>query len=289
MLSNIKYRGYLYALLGAFIFSSEGIFIRLISLETPSIIYFQGVFATIIISSILLSSKNSRLFRPKSTFRGIIIVSASMIIIRLFFFQSLKLIPIAISVFLFYLFPLQVVILSYFFLKEKISKKILVSLLSAFSGVILILLFQETQFTFTNYLGYILALISSFASAILALSIKKYLTEESSYTVAFYIHFLSILVFQMWMLFEGGFSKALLFSDFSLLVLFSIVGVVGTLLMIQALKYIKAQEYSILAYFEPLSAYLLGALILQQYLKVTSILGGVLICMGGILIFLRTD
>ena len=146
MLSNRKHNGYLFALLGAVLFSSEGIFIRYISLETPSIIYFQGIFATIIISIIFLSSKNSQLFRPKGSFHGLVAVSIINILTRLFLFQSMKLIPIAISVFILYLFPFQIIILSHFFLGEKLNKKTLVSLVFAFIGIILILLFQETQF-----------------------------------------------------------------------------------------------------------------------------------------------
>jgi drug/metabolite transporter (DMT)-like permease len=289
MLSNIKYRGYLFALLGAVLFGSEGIFIRFITLDVPLIIYFQGLFATIFISVTFLSSKNSRLFLPTGAFHIVIIVGVSFIITRLLLFQSLKLIPIAIAVFLLYLFPLQIVIFSHFFLGEKLDKKILVSLIFAFTGVILILLFQETQFTFTNYLGYILALAASFTSAILALTIKKYLTGESSYTVSFYTYLLSALVLQLWILFEGSFSQAVISTDLFFLVLFAVVGVLGTMFTVQSLKYIKAQEYSIISYFEPFSAYLLGVLILQQYLKMISILGGVLICIGGFIIFWYTD
>ena len=289
MLSNRRHSGYRFALLAAMLFSSEGIFIRFISLEIPSIIYFQGIFATIIISIIFLSSKNSRLFRPKGGFNAILVVSIINILTRLFLFQSMKLIPIAISVFILYTFPLQIIILSYFFLRENIDRKILVSFVFAFSGIILILLFQETQFTFMNYLGYVLALASSFSNAIFIVFIKKYLKGESSYTVSFYIWLLSAIIMQIWIFFDGSYSIKVVSSDFSYLVIFAVVAVLGMLFMVQSLKLIKAQEYSILAYFEPLSAYILGALILQQYLKVTSILGGVLICISGLIIFWRSD
>ncbi len=289
MLSNMKHRGYLLVLLASVLFSSEGIFIRFISFGVPLIIYFQGLFAVIIIASIFLSSKNWGLLRPKGAFHVVIIVGIVFVITRLFLFQSLKLIPIAIAVFLLYLFPLQIVILSHFFLGERLDKKILVSLVFALSGIILILLFQEIQFTFTNYLGYILGLAASFTSAIVVIIIKKYLMGESSYTVSFYTYLLSALVLQLWILFEGSFSQVVLSTDLFLLVLFAVVGVLGTMFTVQSLKYIKAQEYSILTYFEPLSAYLLGVLILQQYLNILSILGGALICIGGLLIFLRID
>ena len=289
MLSNMKHRGYLFVLLAAVLFGSEGIFIRFISFGVPLIIYFQGLFAAVIISCFFLGSENWRLFRPKGAFHIVIIVGIAFIITRLLLFQSLKLIPIAIAVFLLYLFPLQIVVLSHFFLGEKLDKTILISLVLAFGGVILILIFQETQFTLTNYLGYILALAASFTSAILALTIKKYLTRESSYTVSFYTYLLSALILQMWILFEGKVSQEVLSTDLFLLVLFAVVGILGTMFTVQSLKYIKAQEYSILTYFEPFSAYLLGVLILQQYLNILSILGGALICIGGLLIFLRID
>ncbi len=289
MLSNRKHSGYLFALLGAMLFSSEGIFIRFISLATPSIIYFQGVFATIIIASIFLGSKNSRLFRPKGGFHGILVVSTINILTRLFLFQSMKLIPIAISVFILYTFPLQIIILSYFFLRENIDKKILVSFVFAFSGIILILLFQETPFTFMNYLGYALAVASSFSNAIFIVFIKKYLKGESSYTISLYIWLLSAIIMQIWIFLDGSYSIKVVSSDLSYLVIFAVAAVLAMIFMVQSLKLIKAQEYSILAYFEPLAAYILGVLILQQYLKVTSILGGILICISGLIIFWRSD
>lgn len=285
MLSTIKHHGYLLAVLGAVLFSSEGIFIRSISLETPIIVYFQGVFATLIISLFFLFSKNNRLFRPKGSFHGLILVSLVGIVTTLLMYQSMKLIPIAISVFILYLFPLQTIIVSHFFLGEKTNQKIIVSLVLAFSGIILILLFQDIQFTFTNYLGYLLALAASFTCTFIIVFIKKYLTGESSYTVSFYMYLLSAIVLQLWVLLDGSYFTSILSFDIFLLVIFAVVSVVGTLFFVQSLRFIKAQEYSILSYFSPLSAYLLGIFILHQYLNVTSILGGALICIGGLLLF----
>ncbi len=288
MLANIKQNGYVLALLGTILFGTEGVFIRFISLETASIIYFQGIFATIIMSAYFLISKNTRFFRPKHLFRRLIGISIISIVTRLLLYQSMKLIPIAIAVFIVFLFPLQVVILSHFFLEEKITKKILVSLCLAFTGIMLMFLFQESSFTFTHYLGYFLALAASFTSAIFIMSIKKYLNQESSYTITFYMYFLSAIILQIWVLRKGNYFRNVLSTDLVLLVIFSIVVSLALIFLVQSLKFIKAQEYSILSYFEPLTAYLLGFFILQQYLKITSILGGALICIGGLLIFWHT-
>ena len=219
-------------------------------------------------SAFFLISKNTRFFRPKHLFHGLVAISVISIVTRLLLYQSMKLIPIAIAVFIVFLFPLQVVILSHFFLGEKITKKILVSLGLAFAGIILIFLFQVSSFTFTHYLGYFLALAASFTSTLFIMFIKKYLKRESSYTITFYMYFLSTIILQIWLLLEGSYVINVLSSDLFLFVIFSIVVIIALIFQVQSLKYIKAQEFSIISYFEPLTAYLLGFFILQQYLKI---------------------
>lgn len=177
--------------------------------------------------------------------------------------------------FLLYTAPVFAAILSAIFLKEKISKPVVVSIFISLVG--LIFLFNPTNLT-QNLVGNVFGLVTgvTFGSYFV---ITRYLGQiYASSTITFWTQlFGSLGLFPLIFIFDKPTAFSFVLSDW--LPIFAAGGVVfaGYLLLNYGLTKIKADVGSILSLFEPLSSIVYGFLFFQEMPRGNVLLGAVVI------------
>ena len=173
--------------------------------------------------------------------------------------------------------PIFVVIFSAILLKEKITKKQIISLILAFIGVVNIIKPGGNVNLFAGIIGLLSALFSGIAYII----VKKLSFYNSPYTIVFYFTLVTTLM-----------TGPLLPLNFTiptknLLIVLVIMGVSSTLaqvLMTYSYKKGDAGKVSIVSYTSVLFSALWGFIFFKEVEDLQSIIGGILIILSCILL-----
>lgn len=207
----------------------------------------------------------------------------SVIAYNYFYFSAISLIPVATAAILLYLSPIFVVLLSAVFLGEKLTLKKLLATAIVLIGTILVV--SPQNLNNINFLGVLFGIGSGITFAFYSLLGKK-LTKENDPV--------SVVTFSFGLGSIGLLSLALIskqitisYSLYSWALLF-ILGIIPTLMAFvlynTGLKKIEASKASIVSTLEPVTAAILGFVILSEKLSGLQILGIVIVVVGVALI-----
>lgn len=181
--------------------------------------------------------------------------------------------------------PFLVIILGAFFLREKITKEKIITLIIASIGIFILNPFRLGE----NSFGNTIALVQALTFAILIVVMRKENKEHSIGSVVWFFFFAMIIMLPFPFIFGfGNFSSNILWY-----VLF--LGILSTglayLLQSLALQKLKASISSIIIMISmPLSGIFFAFLILDEALNIRVIIGGIiLICAGVYLQFVSKD
>jgi len=277
--------GYLKICLAAIIWGSLGIFVRVINLPITEIVFFRVIFAASAVFVVLVAQK--RLFQLKlKGHRGLMILrGAGLTINWLMFFCAIRFTTIANAVLLTYTAPVFIVLWSPMFLKEKTESKTVFSLILSMVGITLIVFPGLKIGAGTHLFGMICALGSAITYALIVIVNKYLLNEYTPASLVFYESFISFFILVPFMF--VNFSRP---TGGELLILI-IMGVVNTalaaFLYTSGLKQVKAQHAGVLAYLDPLTAMVLAILFLSEIPTVYTVIGGVLILIGGLTVIIQ--
>src|SRR6185369_2225916 len=160
----------------ALLWSTSGVFIKALTWQPMSILAGRGIF-----TSVLFLLYMRRL--PTNITRWPLLAAGGSIATQFFFVTSTKLTTAANSIFLQYTAPIYVVLLAYWFLREKPSRTDWSAMGLIFLGL---LLFFGDQLSPTGVYGNILAVLSGVTSAIMMVSFRaqKNSTPEDSVLIA---------------------------------------------------------------------------------------------------------
>lgn len=205
------------------------------------------------------------------------------------YLKSLVLVPVSEAVFLHYVaFPFSTILYSSIILKEKVTKAELVSLAGTILGVFLI---YNVGFTkdFSSLIGYSLAFISGISYTAALLILKELGKSKETLETLFWPSLLGGLGLLPVVL-VGGFtlqiSGATLPATLGLVLISTFL---GYSLFSKGLKETKAGLSSvILIIVEPLSAVVLAICFLGEQISLTSVLGGSLIIISGLILYVDT-
>ena len=196
------------------------------------------------------------------------------------FFTAINLTTLSQTLFIYYLGPVFLVLISPFVLKEKPEPKSMLALGVALTGFFLIIV-SGVQFEIVkNVHGIFYAFLGAvcFTSLITIAQMLKDL--ESQLLTFFQMLVASCVIFPF-----IGFDFAL---DAKALFAVLVVGIFHTAFAYinyyEGLKEIKIQHAGILLYLDPLAATILGGLVFQEIITAGEAFGGVLIIAAGILI-----
>lgn len=273
-----RYQGILSIIISSLLFGSMGVLVRLIAAEVPAFsqVLIRVILATFILAVIFLP-KNKEFFKIEK--RDLLYYFVAGIfgygLMLILFTLSILNTTIANTFFLLFTEPIFVIILAYFFLKEKISRDLFIAILLSFAGVFFIFTPSVANGTLV---GNLYGLGAGFLYAIYILigryMGKKYQSSNNTFwTFLFALLFLIPVTF----LFENPLSLKISPFVWFLLFLFGAVNVSAYLLLNAGLKKITAGYVGVLLLFEPVSSIFYGFLFFREIPIHATIIGSFLI------------
>lgn len=179
-----------YVILSGLLFASMGSCIKLISADVSNelIVFFRNLFGLLALLPILY--RNGKLDLKTRKFhlhllRGIFGLAAMYC-----YFYSIAHIPLSEAVLMANTVPLFAPVIAYLWLKESLSRRLVVAISIGFIGVILILHPDVNSFSWVA----LVALLSGFFAAVAMTTIRKMSDTEPTTRIVFYFAFISTVV-----------------------------------------------------------------------------------------------
>lgn len=168
-------KGLIYVAFTAFLWSSSGLFIKILNISAFQIGFYRSGIAALTVLTISLLRKKS--FRKSIQFDKITNISAIFYSgILIFFVIATKMTTAANAIFLQFTAPIYLLILEPVFLKVKFEKKNLITILISICGMIL---FFFGKLEVGNIYGNLIAIASGICFALFSLLLKKKRTMQS--------------------------------------------------------------------------------------------------------------
>ncbi|MDW7986584.1 MAG: EamA family transporter [Nitrososphaerota archaeon] len=273
--------GFILVGLAAIIWGSNGVIVNTVYADALVIAFYRALFATVILTPFVSLYKRREFIEALREWKLLILNGLMNSLGWVSLFISMKLIPIANAVLLNYLAPIFVALAAPLVLKEKVRKITMISLMLSITGVLMML---YNQFGEVNWIGISYGLLSSLFYAIFILLSKKIREGVSSYILASYTYIFTLIFLGMFTIFM---SYDLYLGEYFPPQLI-LMGVINTAFAVtiyfHGLGLIEAQRAVILTYLEPVTAAVLGTIILGQMLSSETLIGGILIILAGYLV-----
>lgn len=280
--------GYLQIASAALIWGTYGLFVRALDYSPEYILFFRFLFG--LIGLLIVTSIKSGLYTLKpalSHWKWMLIPAFLTGISWLCYTYAINYTSVASAAFLIYTAPVFTVIFAPLFLKEKLEARTVVALIISLLGTGSIMGYSSLFGADSNMAGDMIALLGGLSYGLLALFIKKapasILGMPSNIIMSGYIA-LALLPFAL--------SSSTQFSWKGILILLALglfQQTFGATLFHLGLRTVKAQHAGILTYVEPLAATMMAALFLHEAITPGSLLGGILIISGGMIIIFRNN
>ena len=224
----------------------------------------------------MIKSPKAFVIKPKYVgllaFMGILMVLSSIAL-----FESYKYLSAGIASTLLFFYPVMVAIIMAIFYKERLTKKSWACLVTAFLGVVI--LSKNDDGGFISLLGLTLVMLSSLSYAIYLVYINRGpMKKINTSTITFYVILGGFLVMIPYCLLDGG-----LMLPKTTPAWINAIGlgffptVISLIFTSRAIALIGSTETAIFGALEPLTAVILGILILGETLTITPAIGMILI------------
>lgn len=175
--------------------------------------------------------------------------------------------------------PIYVMLLTPFVLKEKLNKINIITILLAFTGIIIIVL-NSISVSIQDTKGISYGLLSGFLYAIIVVLNRKYNSKISSETSTFIQLFMALVILLPIMIFDKPLIQIMALDQWQVLSLVTL-GVVHTgiayYLYFSSYKDMSAVSIALLSYLEPVFAIFFGILFIGENLNLSTFIGCLLI------------
>ena len=277
-MSNLK--GYLFAAIAAASYGTNPIFAIPLyreGISVPSVLFMRYAMAVAIMFFVtMIKSPKAFVIKPRYVgllaFMGILMVLSSIAL-----FESYKYLSAGIASTLLFFYPVMVAVIMAIFYKERLTKKSWVCLVTAFLGVVI--LSKNDDGGFISLLGLTLVMLSSLSYAIYLVYINRGpMKKINTSTITFYVILGGFLVMIPYCLLDGG-----LMLPKTTPAWINAIGlgffptVISLIFTSRAIALIGSTETAIFGALEPLTAVILGILILGETLTITPAIGMILI------------
>lgn len=277
-MSHIK--GYIFAAIAAASYGTNPIFAIPLyreGISVTSVLFMRYAMAVaIMFFATMIKSPKAFVIKPKYVgllaFMGILMVLSSIAL-----FESYKYLSAGIASTLLFFYPVMVAIIMAIFYKERLTKKSWACLVTAFLGVVI--LSKNDDGGFISLLGLTLVMLSSLSYAIYLVYINRGpMKKINTSTITFYVILGGFLVMIPYCLLDGG-----LMLPKTTPAWINAIGlgffptVISLIFTSRAIALIGSTETAIFGALEPLTAVILGILILGETLTITPAIGMILI------------
>lgn len=280
-----KINPYLIIIIGVISVSASAIFVKLSSAPSGIIAFYRLLFSVIILLPIFLTKYITEI--RKITIRDILFSSIAGVLLAFHFilwFESLNYTSVASSTVLVTLQPLFAFIGTYYFYKESLSIKTIVSAAIAIAGSVIISwgdFHLDNQALFGDLLALLAcALITGYL--LFGQSVRKRISLIS-YT--FIVYLISTITLFIYVVVRNEPLYPYTYDNWIYFILLAIFpNLLGHSLFNWALKWISTNVISMAILFEPVGAAILAYIVLKEHLVWTQWLGGFIVLVG-LLIF----
>lgn len=278
--------GYFRISLAAIIWGSLGVIVRVIDLPVLVLVFGRVFFAAVtVLVFIVVRQRIGTLFVGSNIYL-LIFMGILLALNWTSFFFSVKLTSIANAVLITYTAPILVAFLAPRFLNEQIERITIIALFVSLIGAALIASPSAIALSRNDLIGIGWAIVSSITYAILVI-LAKPLTERVS---------VPIMIFYEELACAAVLSPAIFVLDFTidatLMLILFVLGAVHTAfaagLYLSGLRQVKAHQVGVFTYLDPVSAIAFAALFLGEIPGATTITGGALIIVSGLILIFAT-
>lgn len=265
-------------ILAMLIFGTIGIFVRYIPLPSSVIAVGRGIIGTAFLF-LFIKGKGIPISWPdiRQNLLLLCLSGAALCGNWTFLFEAYRYTSIATATLCYYMAPIIVILVSPIFLKEKLTARKILCVLTALAGMVLVSGIGQEGGS-TNMTGVFFGLCAACCYACIVIFNKK-IKPMAAYDKTIVQLGLGALLLMPYVLLTENVT-ALDASPFSL-AMFLVVGVVHTgfayVFYFGSMQSLKAQTIALFSYLDPIFAILLSAVVLGEPLGMTSIIGAVLV------------
>ena len=267
--------GALYVLLAIFLWSSQGAVVRLAGVDLHVLIFYSIV-VSLIVQGVVLCQKRYRSKVPDSRK---MIYPAMLGVLSLgntfTFFYAFQNTTIANAVLTHYTAPVIVAFLAPFFLKERITRKIVAVIVLASAGLVVML--NKFSLGAHETAGILAGLVSGITYAVIIIFLRLHSEKFNPLVLTFFTNVTMGLLLAPFV--DGFPAKAL----WSILLIGIVYSTIAPILYYRGLQEITANRSAVLGYLEPVCAIILSMFLLKEIPGLYSIAGGLLIMFSGYL------
>lgn len=265
----------LYILLALFLWSSLGVIVKLSGVAVHVLIFYS-VIVSLIVQGIILSRKTYRKeFPGLKLLQYPLILGAASLMNTFSYYLAFKHTTIANAVLTHYTAPVIVAFLAPLFLRERVTRPIIISIAIASAGLWIML--NGFSFNEGDALGITAGLVSGFAYAVVVILIRIYTQSFNPVVLAFFSNAVIAILLAP---FVREFPVNALWS---FLVMGIVHSTIAPILYFKGLRYVSAGRTAVLGYIEPVIAIIFGIIFLSELPGKGSIIGGLLIIFSGYL------
>ena len=272
---------YIPIIIGVFSVALSAIFVKMTSADSGVTAFYRMLFSIIIMSPVFFlkyTHEIKKLSKRDWTFASIAGVFLAFHFIL--WFESLNYTSVASSTVLVTLQPLFAFAGTYFFFKEKLSVKTLLSGAIAILGSVLIG-YGDFKVSGSALFGDILALIACALITAYLLFGQDVRKRLSLVTYTFVVYGISTITLFFYIVFKGESFGPYPASEWMWFLLLALIpNLLGHTLFNWALKWVSTNVISIAILFEPIGAAILAYFILGEYLTASQIIGGSVVLAG---------
>lgn len=273
--------GNLYILLAIFLWSSLGIVLKLSGVSIHVLIFYSLLIA-VVLQGIILSQKRYRKDIPGiKQLKYPLLLGCVGLLNNFTFFYAYKNTTIANAVLSHYTAPVIVAFLAAFFLKETITKNIVMAIVIASTGLLIML----NGFTLAEdqAAGIISGVISGFSYAVIIILGRIYTQNFSPLVLTFFSNTAILIMLAPFV------REFPLYALWSFVIMGTVHSTIAPVLYYRGLQEVTANRTAVLGYLEPVSAIIFGMVFLKEMPGLNSIFGGILIIFSGYLTIIKSD
>ena len=277
---NSRTSAKLQMILSMLIFGTIGIFVRYIPLPSGAIASVRGVVGTLFLLLFMAATHKKISFADIKNKALLLFISGGAIGVNwILLFEAYRYTSVSKATLCYYLAPVFVMIASPFLLKERLTVKKTICVVTALAGMVLVSgVLEGEENGSAELLGIALGVLAAMVYASVVLMNKK-LGDIGAYDrTVIQLGSAAVVVIPYTLLVEDISLGALSPVAIALIV---VVGVVHTgiayTLYFGAMKNLEAQSIAIYSYIDPIFAIILSALILGEKMSVFGIVGAIMI------------
>lgn len=262
------------------IFGTIGIFRKYIPLSSGMIAFIRGILGVAFLVGLVRIRGMKTDGKAVKSHLGLLLVSGGLIGLNwVLLFESYRYTSVAVATLCYYMAPVFVMIAAPFVLKEKLTGKKAVCIMTALLGMVLVSGILETGVNELSEIRGILFGLGAAALYAMVVILNQSLTKVPVYDKTILQLLAAAIMLIPYIIFTEGIPSFRLQIVSLILLLF--VGIVHTgiayALFFASMNELKAQTVALFSYIDPIVAILLSALILKESMSAYCVLGAVMV------------